>query len=584
MITTKKAFAIISVLFCACCVFVTGGHAGTYWVDDNGTQTTWEKCQNVSPMSGTSACTLATANSNASAGDTVYLRAGTYSISGDGINPKNSGSSGNRITFEAYNGEVVTFTDSKGTSMCMNLESGQDYITIKGITCKNFYHHLHIEGTSENYASYNEIDSCTFSDMYNEKDIDWRGSTIEDFATYNWIHDCTFEKYGYFGLNDDDGVVLELGWDSGLAKVQYNVIEDCTLKYGGHHVVGLQGYRNVLRNNYIQNNGWSTHNGIDYGCKVLYSVDEIPNGYHLIEGNRISFADQSSESQGEGEGFLLSSRGDIIRYNVFDNNNENAIFIHKHGRGNERADENHIYNNTFWYNGHDLFKPDETRYSHAILIWTSDRSGGATEHTDNVFKNNIFYDNANKGNRKKSIACDIYSQPYYPDHCEYANNWEGGVDGDPKFINISGVPDPDNPTQYDFTLHSNSGAIDGGTYLTKAKGAGSNSTTLKVDDAKYFQDGWGNGAGGGASVEADWIRVGTPSSPVQIRSINYDQNTITLSSPITWADNAYVWLHKKSDGAIVFNGSAPDQGAYESGDDTRAPYPPRNFEIIDIKK
>lgn len=102
MVTAKKAFSFISVLFCTFCVFVAGVHAGTYWVDNNGTETTWANCQNVSPMSGTSACTLATANKYASAGDTVYLRAGTYNISGNGINPTNSGSSGNRITFEAY--------------------------------------------------------------------------------------------------------------------------------------------------------------------------------------------------------------------------------------------------------------------------------------------------------------------------------------------------------------------------------------------------------------------------------------------------------------------------------------------------
>jgi hypothetical protein len=205
---TMKSTAITLVLLLAPPSF-----AGTYWVDDDGAETTWANCEGASPMSGSTACTLATANDHAAAGDTVYLRGGTYSISGAGISPANSGSPGNRITFEAYSGEEVTLTDANGSSMCMNLESGQDHITIRGITCHRFLHHLHMEGSSSNHATYNEIDSCTFSDMFDEASIDWRGSTIEDFATHNWIHDCTFERYGYFGNNDDEGVMSKRSAD-----------------------------------------------------------------------------------------------------------------------------------------------------------------------------------------------------------------------------------------------------------------------------------------------------------------------------------------------------------------------------------
>jgi hypothetical protein len=50
---------------------------------------------------------------------------------------------------------------------------------------------------------------------------------------------------------------------------------------------------------------------------------------------------------------------------------------------------------------------------------------------------------------------------------------------------------------------------------------------------------------------------------VQIRSIDYDNNTITLVEAKSWADDAPIWLYKKSDGERVLYGSAPDYGAYE---------------------
>ena len=96
-----------------------------------------------------------------------------------------------------------------------------------------------------------------------------------------------------------------------------------------------------------------------------------------------------------------------------------------------------------------------------------------------------------------------------------------------------------------------------------AVGSGSGSTTLKADDALYFQDGtWGSDLARGA-LHADWIAIGTVNNAVQISSINYATNTITMASPMTWASGAPIWLYRKSDGTRVLYGSAPDYGAHE---------------------
>jgi hypothetical protein len=165
-----------------------------------------------------------------------------------------------------------------------------------------------------------------------------------------------------------------------------------------------------------------------------------------------------------------------------------------------------------------------------------------------------------------------------------SNNWctatqssNGGcsASGDPKFAN----PDLSNPaskTLPDLSLQSSSGAIDGGAYLTTATNSGTNSTTLTVADALYFQDGsWGSdlaraSTGLGGTMQADWIAIGTVNNSVQISSISYgtysnSAGTIILASPMTWSTGAHIWLYKKSDGALVLAGAAPDYGASEYG-------------------
>ena len=141
------------------------------------------------------------------------------------------------------------------------------------------------------------------------------------------------------------------------------------------------------------------------------------------------------------------------------------------------------------------------------------------------------------------------------------------------------LTDPTSATLPDLTLQAGSPVIDQGAALTTAAGSGTNSTTLVVDDAGYFQDGtWGSDLARGVTLFPDWIAVGTVSNVVQISSINYATNTITLASAKSWANGAPVWLYKKSDGAIVLLGAAPDLGASEFGGG--APAPPTNVAVI----
>jgi hypothetical protein len=114
----------------------------------------------------------------------------------------------------------------------------------------------------------------------------------------------------------------------------------------------------------------------------------------------------------------------------------------------------------------------------------------------------------------------------------------------------------------DLHLVAGSPAIDKGTPLTKAVAAGSNTTTLVVDRASYFQDGY---CYSGECLNApDSIMIGG-SGPVAIVSINDATNTITLATPMTWAAGAPVTL--------PYKGSAPDMGAFEYASNSALPAP-----------
>jgi len=146
-------------------------YAGTYWVSSSGTAS-WSNCSGTTPLSGTAACSLSTANANATAGDTIYLRGGTYYIKETGITPKNSGTStGNMITFSGYGSETAIIygvNDVSGhSSRGINL-AGKSYIKLTNIVFTNLATYLWITDGSH----HNEISYCTFKDMRDTYNID----------------------------------------------------------------------------------------------------------------------------------------------------------------------------------------------------------------------------------------------------------------------------------------------------------------------------------------------------------------------------------------------------------------------------
>jgi hypothetical protein len=466
-------------------------------------------------------------------------------------------------------------------------------------------------------SNYNEVSYCEFekTNQWGITNEAYRGTTIYRNSSFNWIHNCLVHDYGYYTENDG-GSALEIGnVDCGqssdcLDSTSNNVIENCAFYHGGHNTIGLHHHNNVIRNNIFHNEQWYyyTVDQVWHGYRNFYMSGADPalsgyaanHGYNLIENNRISHASENVNNSKGGTGITMPQSNNIIRYNDLYANAGFAISFSIHI--NTSAKFNHIYNNTFFANGWGATFPDiaipphrDTHDRRPIYVPCGYPDGKDWNLFSNiVFKNNLFWKNWGYADGLDMIISNNRTWDFSgcPGHAVCADivfdhNYNAtGAEVNPKFVSEGSYSSPvvnstdvewywyspstpdgsditTHNTEPDFNLQSQSPAIDGGNYLTQANGSASNSTTLIVDDAKYFQPGWGNGAGGGASVQADCIAIGKVSNTAQISSINYDTKTITLASPMTWSTGAPVWLYKNSSGQVVLRGSAPDCGAHE---------------------
>ncbi|MCB2167346.1 MAG: hypothetical protein KQI78_06765 [Deltaproteobacteria bacterium] len=547
-------------------LFFSNAQAADYFISKNGNDSNPGKFE--SPWQ-----TLDKANKILKAGDSVYIREGTYTLNGTAISPVNSGSKDNIICFSSYNDEKVIFvntsTSTSATAVNLDSDSGtiRSYIKVTGLTFIDFNRHLWILK-----GHHNEISYCKFSGTaLDGTKVGWRGSTIYRAAKYNHIHHNIFTNYGGYSPNDN-GVVFELGNETASDDgTSYNIIENNELSNGGHHVFGMNGNHNVIRNNYIHNEPFYKFNGILYGNRVTFMVGhDGDDERNLIEGNSIAYGSRCADDEIGGSGGTIASRRHIIRKNKY---YQNGIYasVFKVYTGQGSCTDNHVYSNVYWYNGHDLSETEKTyfnnEYTHAIYITESNLV------QNNIFKNNIFYNNKNYYGKSIPII-ESYPERDQPDLQIISGNWMEF--GDPHFKNISGIPSPNLAKQYDFELQSDSGAIDNGVFLTKITSTSGSGTVFTVEDAGYFFDGWGLADEiTTTNISGDIIQLKGQSQTARILGVNYDNNTIFLDSPLTWTKGQEV--------ALEYGGTAPDQGAYEVMQGTTGlfiPETPENPQIL----
>jgi parallel beta-helix repeat protein len=539
--------------------------------------------------------TIGKANKELQIGDTVYIRKGTYN---EIIEPFNSGSEGQKITYKAFEGESVTIRGEAGKYPAISIG-------------------WKVNGPSYGNKNYIVIDGFNVSPIDPEITSPRIWVYGED-SHHNEIKNCTTEVEG------------EIGYGISVAKAEHTTIENNYIK-GGKIGIGLssKGARyTTIRNNTVLD---THHNCINVG-----SGKGIPLGL-LIEGNTLCGSHISDGIQFEANYDLEydedSSREIIIRDNILCHNAENGvdlkgaaeaviernIFYGNTGDGdgegtrsgglggimhgsNTGSRDVIIRNNIFYDNkGAILVEIGYKVYNNVVVANNRDYTGPNSDYDDGGcwvsgfsglgfahhvlsrvgIKNNII-GNHNYGEicmrrSEEPNSMDINNNLYLPgadfvdlDNTKlgYFENWkayienistivgddEDSIEADPLFVNVPDYP-VGSPDLFDFHLQSVSPCIDAGAFLTKTINSGSGSQ-ISVENAGYFCNGYD-------IADGDLIQLEGQAQTARVTNVNYDNNVITIDTELVWQSGQGV--------SLPYYGSKPDIGAIE---DLAAPNPP----------
>jgi len=246
---------------------------------------------------------------NAQAGDIVYFRAGTYTISGqiDAGTNGHDGTSSAWIEFTRYGSESVTIKGTGGTLQSM-FKIGKDY---------NYIHHLNFDadGNSRVFmVGYDtptvtgfRIEHCTLEDWANgdncsalylgstyasatAKQIVVRNCIINGRSTANYQNYCGIQTFGVSGFTIENneisyvvhGIYLKhstIEYTNHGSTVRYNWIHDQQTSSTGAHKGAID-----ICENYVTVSHNICHHGINIGENA--QAGGSPNGnYNTIEHN-----------------------------------------------------------------------------------------------------------------------------------------------------------------------------------------------------------------------------------------------------------------------------------------------------------
>ncbi len=525
--------------------------AATYYVSPIGSAS-WDSCTNFNTP-----CSLSTANSNAVAGDVVYLRGGDYGS--QILQPSNSGSSGNPITFTRYQSETPSFTNNNGASVLID---GKDYIVIDGLT---FVGGGYAQLTIQSHGDYAEVKHCTFSgtaaNLGPAVFLGHYGSSSEGIS-YVYFHDNTLNAQGESVDENEQDSIAAYHCDHG------RVINNNFNEGGGHFFISLYDSSdyNVIRGN--KGTVTTYWNSAQFPNKA--SLDGYFEGvggisHNLIENNLMI----NIGSEGETIPLELEAKNS---YFIFRKN----VFIHPRtwisiadNQYWSPSNYNMIYGNTFYESG-DFWSSNpgivtiaqdadygDCGYNQFINnIWDTTNFNGFGEYStptrvhDEQYRGNILYNVAQyTGSNHPGTFYEILrfgsgmTLATAESNSPYAN-------GDIYSGNLVNQPTYTDSANGDFTPASVSPAIDNGAWLTTiTSSTGSGKTSFTVDNPYFFYDGWGIPGEVGDTIKTQNGQTTT------IQSINYNTNTITVSRAINIVQGEGL--------SLDYSGSKPDIGAIE---------------------
>ncbi len=526
------------------------------------------------------------ANSTLKPGDTVFLRAGTHTQT---IAPANSGSSGAYITYRNHPQDPKWSAIITNSGVGFNIDN-KNFIRIDGLNFDGTGHHW---GIIQNNAKHTVIQNCRFfnSGSYQGIRIADAGSEFTRILN-NHFPDATLARS--FHTWD---ATCQKAWDEGTT-----IPSHCNRETGPADFIRVMSGGNVISGNYFGN---SSHSNIaDFSRSSrgsVYRDNTFENQYHrafeklftsgkaLFENNRsINIGKENHKNpsyrdreQKNGSGIKIYSSGCIVRRNIVRDCNIGLLYG---AIENQISDGSRFYNNTF--------------YNNSLQIWQTGNS--AVDYNDNIFLNNIFYNDKNgrpvqavKGFEKMSghfitwLNMADFNQGNNTRNL-FLNNAFNTDENTFLFKNttssvkslrqcIQQYPEEwassnfhQNPlfkNNVDLSLDENSKLINAGSWLTRITSPSAKSrSTIVVRDASFFYDGWGISGEIGDEIKTQ------NGFTTRIQSIDYSKNTITVSPAIDITNGEGI--------ALAYSGSSPDMGAIEHKGAVVPIAPVRNLRVI----
>jgi hypothetical protein len=471
-------------------VFTTENvHGATYYVAKNGNDSN----------PGTEAqpwVTIQKAANTMVAGDTVYVKEGTYN---EQVIPQSSGSSGNYITYSAYPGDTVTIDGNNITlptyETGMFVVEETNYITVSGLKIIN-------AGPNDNNAGI-YVDNANYV-------------TIERNYTYNTVS----SGIGVWGSTNIiiDGNEVQLACNDGeqecitVAGTNIFEVKNNHIHHGGPGTNGGEGIcvkdgssNGKVYNNNVDNitRGERTGIYVDAWNKETFNIEVYQNSVHDCAAG-ISLASEDGGKLREVK----------VYNNIVYNNQSNGLEIGNWG--NPGVSPRPIEDITFINN---------TVYSNGNNEWGGGMYNGNPDVKNLVIRNNIFCQNtlfqiADEGNLSATnLTIDHNLIHEYTGEYEYEVRGDDYVEGDPKFVNVSGA---------DFHLQESSPAI--------GKGA---STDAPNEDYEGNQRPQGAGYDIGAYEYIESDGIDSTDCMVDITGLEIKLTaTATVGDPVTFTASA----------------------------------------------
>ncbi|NOY05500.1 MAG: T9SS type A sorting domain-containing protein [Chlorobi bacterium] len=375
--------------------------------------------------------TLTKAANTLVAGDTVFIRAGTY---GEQVIPVNSGTAGNPIVYMNYPGDVVTID---GSSVSLPAWEGlfeidsKGYITVSGLRIINVGPNgsntgIQVEGSNHIIIKNNYTNNTASSGI-----IVWSSTDIL-VDNNEVVHACSKAAAS---INE----CISVGETSNF-EVSNNYVHDGNT-YRGEGIVLKDGSSNgTIHGNTVHTVPF-VGIYVDAWDKYTHDFKIYNNTVHdVFMGDGISI--------GSEQGGLLKN---IYVYNNISYHNEFlGISIHKCCVSSHTLNTIHVINNTVYNNGWKNWGGGITldnKQAQNVLI------------RNNISSSNLSFQVALEEFTQNAVTVDYnlidgfrnYPEEVYGDHY---------VTGDPQFVNAGGA---------DFHLQNQSPAIDSGTAANAPK-------------------------------------------------------------------------------------------------------------------